>query len=104
MNKEEIEKKKKMLRDFSEKGQGQRVFFEEDLELIRDILKELEQKESILNKVTDKLKEADTKYIKEYKDVEKLELIEGNTTVLQELSCVIDDIEDILEIIGGEKE
>lgn len=57
MNKEEIENKKKMLRDFSEEGQGQRVFFEEDLKLIRDILKELEQKESILDKVTDKLKE-----------------------------------------------
>ena len=56
MNKEEIEKKKKMLRDFSQQGQGQRVFFEEDLELIRDILQELEQKETILNKVTDKLK------------------------------------------------
>ena len=57
MNEEEIEKKKRMLKDFSEKGQGQRVFFEEDLELIRDILQELEQKESILDKVTDKLKE-----------------------------------------------
>ena len=53
MNKEEIENKKKMLRDFSEEGQGQRVFFEEDLKLIRDILKELEQKESILDKVTE---------------------------------------------------
>ena len=57
MNKEEIENKKRMLRNFSEQGQGQRVFFEEDLELIRDILQELEQKESILDKVTDKLKE-----------------------------------------------
>ena len=57
LNKEKIEKKKRMLRDFSEQGQGQRVFFEEDLELIRDILQELEQKESILDKVTDKLKE-----------------------------------------------
>ena len=57
MNKEEIENKKRMLRNFSEQGQGQRVFFEEDLELIRDILQELEQKESILDKVTDKLEE-----------------------------------------------
>lgn len=57
MNKEEIENKKRMLRDFSEKGQGQRVFFEEDLELIRDVLQELEQKETILDKVTAKLKE-----------------------------------------------
>ena len=57
MNKEEIENKKRMLRDFSEQGQGQRVFFEEDLKLIRDILKELEQKEFLLDKVTYKLKE-----------------------------------------------
>ena len=57
MNKEEIENKKRMLRDFSEEGQGQRVFFEEDLKLIGDMLKELEQKEFILDKVTDKLKE-----------------------------------------------
>lgn len=64
MNKEEIEKKKKMLRDFSEKGQGQRVFFEEDLELIRDILKELEQKESKLNKVTEECR----RQMKEYED------------------------------------
>lgn len=86
MNKEEIEKKKKMLRDFSEKGQGQRVFFEEDLELIRDILKELEQKESILNKVTDKLKE----YIK----IIKQDGIYGYNT----------EIREILNIIEGEKE
>ena len=72
MNKENIEKKKRMLKDFSEKGQGQRVFFEEDLELIRDILQHLKQKESILDKVTDKLKEVGNKYIKEYKDVEKI--------------------------------
>ena len=57
MNKEKIENKKRMLRDFSEQGQGQRVFFEEDLKLIRDILKELEQKEVILDKVAYKLKE-----------------------------------------------
>lgn len=53
MNKEEIENKKRMLKDFSKQGQEQRVFFEEDLELIRDILQELEQKESILDKVTE---------------------------------------------------
>ena len=66
-------------------------------------IKRLEQKESILNKVTDNLEEVGNKYIKEYKDVEKSDLIQQNTTVLQELSCVIDDIEDILEIIEGEK-
>lgn len=67
MNKENIEKKKRMLKDFSEKGQGQRVFFEEDLELIRDILQHLEQKESILDKVTDKLIEDKVKLTEELK-------------------------------------
>lgn len=83
MNKEEIEKKKKMLRDFSEKGQGQRVFFEEDLELIRDILKELEQKESKLNKVTEECR----RQMKEYED-----------SILEIFP------QRILEIIEGEKE
>lgn len=66
--------------------------------------KELKQKETILDKVTEKLKKVGNKYIKEYKNVEKLDLIQQNTAVLQELSCVIDDIEEILEIIEGEKE
>ena len=68
MNKEEIENKKRMLKDFSEQGQGQRVFFEEDLELIRDILQELEQKSEILDKVTDKLKEDINRFDKVIKD------------------------------------
>ena len=85
MNKEEIENKKKTLRDFSEEGQGQRVFFEEDLKLIRDILKELEQKESILDKVIDKLKE----YLKQIKQ----DGIYGYDT----------EIREILEILEGEK-
>ena len=103
MNKEEIENKKRMLRNFSEQGQGQRVFFEEDLELIRDILQELEQKESILDKVTDKLKEEDKKYKNEYENIENMELSATKICVLQELSCVIEDIEEILNIIEGEK-
>ena len=103
MNKEEIENKKRMLRNFSEQGQGQRVFFEEDLELIRDILQELEQKESILDKVTDKLKEVDKKYKNEYENIENMELSATKICVLQELSCVIEDIEEILNIIEGEK-
>ena len=80
---------------------------EKDLAIAQYIInkqqKELQQKETILDKVTDNLEEVGNKYIKEYKDVEKLDLIQQNTTVLQELSCVIDDIEDILEIIEGEK-
>lgn len=106
MNKEEIEKKKKMLRDFSEKGQGQRVFFEEDLELIRDILKELEQKESKLNKVTDKLKEV--KEIAE-EDKEQKKIIELPNGIKYKdkvisLDTFIFTIENLLEIIEGEKE
>ena len=66
---------------------------------IQKIKKYVEELESILDKVTDKLKEICNKYIKEYKNVEKLDLIGGNTAVLQELSCVIDDIEEILNII-----
>ena len=103
MNKEEIENKKRMLRNFSEQGQGQRVFFEEDLELIRDILQELEQKETILDKVTDKLKEVDKKYKNEYENIENMELSATKICVLQELTCVIEDIEEILNIIEGEK-
>lgn len=71
-----------MLKDFSEKGQGQRVFFEEDLELIRDILQHLEQKESILDKVTEECR----KQMKEYEDSileifpqRILNIIEGGT-------------------------
>lgn len=91
MNKEEIEKKKKMLRDFSEKGQGQRVFFEEDLELIRDILKELEQKESKLKKVTNKLKEDANKKIPLAEDMDWVR-------------CRKEHAKEILNIIEGEKE
>ena len=95
MNKEEIEKKKKMLRDFSEQGQGQRVFFEEDLKLIRDILKELEQKEAILDKVTDKLKQFKTD-LKEHE--EKYEYKKDISTGLVGVR-----INAILKIIEGEK-
>ena len=85
-----IEKKKRMLKDFSEKGQGQRVFFEEDLELIRDILQELEQKESILDKVTDKLKEDAN---------QKVPLAEDMDWV----RCRKEYAREILNIIEGEK-
>lgn len=90
MNEEEIEKKKRMLKDFSEKGQGQRVFFEEDLKLIRDILQELDQKESILDKVTDKLKEDAN---------QKIPLAEDMDWV----RCRKEHAREILNIIEGEK-
>ena len=92
MNKEEIEEIKGLLFQDRLTQYGK-----------RKLVNYLEQKESILDKVTDKLKKVGNKYIKEYKNVEKLDLIQQNTAVLQELSCVIDDIEEILEIIEGEK-
>ena len=101
MNKEEIENKKKMLRDFSEEGQGQRVFFEEDLKLIRDILKELEQKESILDKVTDKLKEK----IELVEDVIDLCKVDGKIAKykIEQLEEEKGDLQEILNIVEGEK-
>ena len=74
MNKEEIENKKRILRNFSEQGQGQRVFFEEDLKLIRDILKELEQKESILDKVTELVNKIATKNAEKYNSKKQKEV------------------------------
>ena len=101
LNKEKIEKKKRMLRDFSEQGQGQRVFFEEDLELIRDILQELEQKESILDKVTDKLKEK----IELVEDVIDLCKADGKIAKykIEQLEQEKEDLQEILNIIEGEK-
>lgn len=101
MNKEEIENKKRMLRDFSEKGQGQRVFFEEDLELIRDVLQELEQKESILDKVTDKLKEK----IELVEDVIDLCKADGKIAKykIEQLEQEKEDLQEILNIIEGEE-
>ena len=96
MNKENIEKKKRMLKDFSEKGQGQRVFFEEDLELIRDILQHLEQKESILDKVTE--------YIENYIDDKQNEY----EAISESYICQTDEDEYIKEkelaIIKGQKQ
>ena len=128
MNKEEIEKEDKEHlikvltehKDYIFEFDDDNIKIEYILDYIRELefqntalkaehnhnitrIKELEQKESILDKVTDKLKKVGNKYIKEYKNVEKLDLIQQNTAVLQELSCVIDDIEEILEIIEGEK-
>lgn len=93
MNKEEIENKKRMLRDFSEKGQGQKVFFEEDLELIRDVLQELEQKETILDKVTDLLTRIATENAKKYnsENQKEVDFSEWNLAL------------EILNIIEGEK-
>ena len=69
---------------------------------IKKYIKELEQKESILDKVTDKLKEVDKKYKNEYENIENMELSATKICVLQELTCVIEDIEETLNIIEGE--
>lgn len=63
----------------------------------------LEKKEEILHKVTDELKEVDKKYKNEYENIENMELSATKICVLQELSCVIEDIEEILKIIEGGK-
>ena len=86
MNKENIEKKKRMLKDFSEKGQGQRVFFEEDLELIRDILQHLEQKESILDKVT---------------NIVKIIIKRTETEFMYGTTDMLEDLQETLNIIEG---
>ena len=72
------------------------------IERILEYINCLEQKETILNKVTDKLKEVDKKYKNEYENIENMELSATKICVLQELSCVIGDIEEILNIIEGE--
>ena len=99
MNKEEVENIKDDLRTLHKVLWNEHREGTYTIQKILEYINCLEQKEAILDKVTDKLKEVYNKYIKEYKDVEKLDLIEGNTAVLQELSCVIDDIEEILNII-----
>lgn len=106
MNKENIEKKKRMLKDFSEKGQGQRVFFEEDLELIRDILQHLEQKESILDKVTEFIKDdvtaEDIRFegSKLFSTVYKSLISKTKEKIAECINSYKDEIEDIIE---GEK-
>ena len=92
MNKEEIEEIKKLLFQDKLTQYGK-----------RKLVQYLEQKESILDKVTDKLKEVDKKYKNEYENIENMELSATKICVLQELSCVIEDIEEILNIIEGEK-
>lgn len=92
MNKEEIEEIKRLLFQDRLTQYGK-----------RKLVQHLEQKESILDKVTDKLKEVDKKYKNEYENIENMELSATKICVLQELTCVIEDIEEILNIIEGEK-
>lgn len=92
MNKEEIEEIKGLLFQDKLTQYGK-----------RKLVNYLERKESILDKVTDKLKEVDKKYKNEYENIENMELSATKICVLQELTCVIEDIEEILNIIEGEK-
>ena len=100
MNKEEIENAKQCLNEIIQNTYAEGKA--KKLDTLRKYIKELEQKESILDKVTDKLKEVDKKYKNEYENIENMELSATKICVLQELSCVIGDIEEILNIIEGE--
>lgn len=98
MNKEEIEKDDNYWKGYIEKQKEA----EEICKMCNYRNKYKEVKE-ILDKVTDKLKEVDKKYKKEYENIENMELSATKICVLQELTCVIEDIEEILNIIEGEK-
>ena len=120
MNKEEIEKAKEDLTFMNEGDYITRemsnskdvlIKYIESLELINETwqvsnemfterIKDLEQKESILDKVTEELKKIHEKYTKEYERVEGLELYTASIYVQQELGCVLDDIESILMMKG----
>ena len=100
MNIEEIEESKKCLNEIIQNtyAEGKAI----KLDNLRKYIQELEQKESILDKVIDKLKEVDKKYKNEYENIENMELSATKICVLQELTCVIEDIEETLNIIEGE--
>lgn len=72
------------------------------LEINKMLDRQCKRQQCILDKVTDKLKGINPKYKNEYKIVECLDLIDPNVTALQELSCIIEDIAEILNIIEGE--
>lgn len=107
LSKEEIEKAKKTLYPLSI-GDFVTWFTTDGIveaELAtKTLFKYIEQQEQDKQKIIEKLEEKYIKYNNEYKKVEKLVLIEQNTTVLQELSCVLDDFEEILEILKGEND
>ena len=87
-----------------------KILHEHDVNMIDEVKgnavkwsKEKDNLKVILDKVTDKLKEVDKKYKNEYENIENMELSATKICVLQELTCVIEDIEEILNIIEGEK-
>ena len=90
----EIEKTKPILEKIK-----RHIEYQETIEILEKYIQHLEQKETILDKVTDKLKKMDKKYINEYKRVDQLELYSANVYVEQELACVLEDIDEALNII-----
>ena len=103
INKEEIEDIKDDLRTLHKVLWNEHREGTYTIQRILEYINCLEQKEFILDKVTDKLKEVDKKYKNEYENIENMELSATKICVLQELTCVIEDIEEILNIIEGEK-
>ena len=99
MTKEQIEKAKDELSFFNEGDYITREMAN-SANILEEYIRQLEIKAEVLDKITDKLKEMNRKYTEEYKKIEKLDLIDENTAVLQELSCFLEDIDEIIE---GEK-
>ena len=59
---------------------------------------------SKLDKIANNLKQLDKKYTIEYNRIaENMEMSRTKVSVLQELNCIIEDLEDTLNIMEGEK-
>ena len=95
MNKEEIEKAKQCLNEIIQNTYAEGKA--KKLDILRKYIKELEQKESILDKVTDKLKEDIEKFDKLRKTKEMYSPSE------ERLSSKYFYAQEILNIIEGEK-
>ena len=97
MNKEEIEKAKQCLNEIIQNTYAEGKA--KKLDTLRKYIKELEQKESILDKVTDKLKEK----IELVEDVIDLCKIDGKIAKykIEQLKEEKEDLQEILNIIEG---
>ena len=93
MNKEEIEQAKGHLGWLLDNG----ILTSEDEPHIENILKYIQQLE--LNVEASRMEHENDLY----ENIENMELSATKICVLQELTCVIEDIEEILNIIEGEK-
>lgn len=99
MNKEEIEKAKQCLNEIIQNTYAEGKA--KKLDTLRKYINELEQKESILDKVTDKLKEdarEEEGYIK-WLDERTKEIVQPKKTIIVKS----DYARSILSIIEGEK-